>query len=273
MNYYDHHIGDFRSGTVNMTRVERWIYRDMLDVYYDTEEPLPADIEKLCKAIGVRSAEEKAAVVDLLSYKFTLTDRGYEHERCEAEIAKYRSKADVARENGRLGGRPKGTKTKPEGNPEKPSGFSSVSKPNPDQTGSQANQEPITNNQEPKSLTLLSGKPDDGCQVLEHLNAKAKRDFRPVPATMRIIRARLKEGATVADMQAVVDMKVRQWTGTKFEQYLRPETLFGASKFAQYVGQLGAPLPGDDRSIEGFLATFGPEDDGMTIDMEAANHA
>lgn len=117
----------------------------------------------------------------------------------------------------------------------------------------------------------LSGKPDDEAEkILAHLNAAAGRDYRPVPSNIKLIRARLKEGATPAEIRAVIDLKVKQWAkDAKMAQYLRPDTLFNATKFAQYIGQLKAGVPVDDRSVEGFLATFdGPPDDGMTIDME-----
>ncbi len=120
----------------------------------------------------------------------------------------------------------------------------------------------------------LSGKPDDEAEkILAHLNAKANRDYRPVPSNIKLIRGRLKEGATPAEMRAVIDLKVRQWANDpKMAQYLRPDTLFNATKFAQYIGQLKAGLPVDERSVEGFLSTFeGPPDDGMTFDMEASH--
>lgn len=119
----------------------------------------------------------------------------------------------------------------------------------------------------------LSGKPDDdeAVKILAHLNVKANRDYRPVPSNLKLIRGRLKEGATPAEMRAVIDLKVAQWgKDQKMVQYLRPDTLFNATKFAQYVGQLKSGIPVGERSVEGFLATFG--DDGMTIDMEA-DHA
>lgn len=145
MNYYPHHIGDFRSGTFNMTKLERWIYRDMLDVYYDREEPFPDNFDKIFDMIGARRVEEREIVAALLLSKFEHTERGYVHERCEREIAAYHAKADTARINGKRGGRP------PKQNPEKPSGFLSGCNPEPDRnqiaTGSKANQEPITKNQ------------------------------------------------------------------------------------------------------------------------------
>jgi uncharacterized protein YdaU (DUF1376 family) len=149
VNYYPHHIGDFNAGTVRMSQLERWIYRDMIEVYYDTEQPLPADVAAVCKKIGARGDEQRSIVAELLADKFTLEDDGHHHARCDEEIAEYHAKADTARQNGKKGGRPK----KPNPNPEKPSGFlsgsDSVRLANPDETGSQANQEPITNNQEP----------------------------------------------------------------------------------------------------------------------------
>ncbi|GJH22463.1 hypothetical protein CBA19CS22_37995 [Caballeronia novacaledonica] len=151
MNYYQHHIGDFNSGTVRMPQLARWLYRDMIEVYYDTEKPLPADFEVLCMSIGAVGEDQRTAVKMVLTLKFQLRDDGYWHERCDAEIAKYHANADTARENGRKGGRPK----KPIGNPEKPIGFPSGSHPvssgNPEETGLKPNQEPITNNQEPET--------------------------------------------------------------------------------------------------------------------------
>lgn len=147
MNYYQFHIGDFRSGTVNMSRQARWIYRDMLDIYYDTESPLPADIDVLLDMLGIESQDEKAIVEKHLRFKFSESEEGYTHEVCDKVITEYRAKAETARGNGRLGGRPKGKQNKP-------SGFQSGSDPvataNPVETGLKTNHKPLTINQEPK---------------------------------------------------------------------------------------------------------------------------
>ena len=149
MNYYPFHIGDFRSGTVNMSRQSRWIYRDMLDVYYDTEKPLPLDFDRLCAEVGVDSEEERRIVERLLRFKFEKTEDGYCNEVCDRVIVEYRAKAETAKANGKRGGRPR----KPLGTKEEPSGFPSGSDQEATgtkrQTGSKTNQEPITNNQEP----------------------------------------------------------------------------------------------------------------------------
>ncbi|MCM2546174.1 YdaU family protein [Burkholderia glumae] len=146
MHQYLHHIGDFRSGTYSMTRLQRAIYRELLDVYYDKEKPLPLDVAAVCQLVGAFEDAEREIVEWLLRFKFEKTDDGYVHDVCERVIAEYRAKADVARENGKAGGRPR----KPRGNPEKPSGLFQEPSGNPEQTGSKANHKPITNNHKPE---------------------------------------------------------------------------------------------------------------------------
>ena len=73
--------------------------------------------------------------------------------------------------------------------------------------------------------------------VLAYLNEQASRDFRAVPANLGLIEARMKEGATIEDCKAVIDRKCREWKGSEWEKFLRPATLFNASKFASYIGE------------------------------------
>ena len=53
------------------------------------------------------------------------------------------------------------------------------------------------------------------------------------PKTQSLIRARINEKFSVQDFEKVIDNMVTKWKGTEFEQYLRPETLFG-TKFEGY---------------------------------------
>lgn len=89
MNYYPHHIGDFNSATRHLTRIERSVYRDLIELYYDTEAPLCGDVDKLCRLLIARSDEEQAAVVQVLGEFFVDTEQGWRHARCDAEIARY----------------------------------------------------------------------------------------------------------------------------------------------------------------------------------------
>ena len=90
MNHYPHHIGDFNNATRHLTRVERSLYRDLLDLYYDTEKALPGDdVDRLARRVLAVNDEEKAAMVAVLAEFFTLTDGEYHHGRCDKEIARY----------------------------------------------------------------------------------------------------------------------------------------------------------------------------------------
>jgi uncharacterized protein YdaU (DUF1376 family) len=91
MNYYSHHIGDFNNATRHLTRVERSLYRDAIELYYDTESALTKDFEKLSRRLLANTTEEKAALRDVLNEFFTETDDGFTHDRCDKEIAKYRA--------------------------------------------------------------------------------------------------------------------------------------------------------------------------------------
>ncbi len=78
-------------------------------------------------------------------------------------------------------------------------------------------------------------------ELIHYLNAKTGRDYRLVATNVRLVQARLREGATVEQVKAVIDAKVRQWgPDPAMAEYLRPATLFGATKFEQYLGQLNS---------------------------------
>lgn len=72
-------------------------------------------------------------------------------------------------------------------------------------------------------------------EIIDHLNLKANTKYRPTTdKTKKCINARLNEGFTLDDFKSVIDIKTKQWLGTEWEQYLRPETLFG-TKFESYL--------------------------------------
>lgn len=88
-----------------------------------------------------------------------------------------------------------------------------------------------------KDVQALSGKPDDAQELLSFLNHKTGRNFQS-QVNLDFIRARLKAGATEPQCRAIIGLKTREWRGTEMEKYLRPATLFNATKFAQYLGEL-----------------------------------
>jgi uncharacterized protein YdaU (DUF1376 family) len=89
MKHYPHHIGDFDKATRHLTRIERSVYRDLIDLYYDTEQRLPLDKAALCRKIIACSNEESTAVEQVLNEFFMETPTGWYHARCEQEIEAY----------------------------------------------------------------------------------------------------------------------------------------------------------------------------------------
>lgn len=84
----------------------------------------------------------------------------------------------------------------------------------------------------------LSGKPN-ATSVLNHLNEQTGKNYQAVKANLSLIQARLKEGFTVDQCKAVIDSKIKTWVhDEKMSAYLRPKTLFNATNFAQYAGEL-----------------------------------
>lgn len=107
-------------------------------------------------------------------------------------------------------------------------------------------------NNKKKADAFLSGKPDDAhlsqknsevkkeaIAILNFLNEKSGKNYRPVDVNLNFIIARLKSGATFQQCKSVIAKKRRDWIGDEnMAKYLRPATLFNKTKFEQYLGEL-----------------------------------
>lgn len=75
-------------------------------------------------------------------------------------------------------------------------------------------------------------------QVVDYLNEKAGKHYRHTDANKRLIEPRLKEGFSLDDCKRVIDNKVSSWSNDpRMSEYLRPKTLFQASKFDGYLNE------------------------------------
>lgn len=157
MNYYPHHIGDFNSATRHLTRMERSVYRDLIDLYYDTELPLTLDFNALCRLIIARSDEERTAVQQVLNEFFTETEHGWFHERCDDEILKYHANREAKSAAGKASAARRAQKSgkKPNTRGAPVDGALNESATPVEQVLNECatNQEPRTNNQEEKEKT------------------------------------------------------------------------------------------------------------------------
>jgi len=76
-------------------------------------------------------------------------------------------------------------------------------------------------------------------EIIEYLNQKAKKKFRVVDKTRKLIQARFNEKFTLEDFKKVIDNQTVKWLNDpKMADYLRPETLFG-TKFEGYLNSNG----------------------------------
>lgn len=93
MNHYPHHIGDFNTATRHLSRLERDVYRDMRDMYFDTEAGLDgSNFDLLARRLCCRTTEEVAALQFVLGEFFVLQEDGrYQNEECEQIIAQFQA--------------------------------------------------------------------------------------------------------------------------------------------------------------------------------------
>lgn len=86
----------------------------------------------------------------------------------------------------------------------------------------------------PKGST--AGKPPYDA-IIAYLNEKAGTGFKAsAKATQSLISGRWREGYTLEDFKAVIDARVSAWKNNpEMSEYLRPSTLFSASKFEGYL--------------------------------------
>lgn len=112
MHYYNFNIGDYMKHTLHLTLEEDLAYRRLLDMYYDTEAPIPNNIPLVSRRLRMGSE----VVESVLKEFFDFTEEGYKNYRADGEIAEYHKFLEKQKANGRLGGRPKKGK-KPIANP------------------------------------------------------------------------------------------------------------------------------------------------------------
>lgn len=75
-------------------------------------------------------------------------------------------------------------------------------------------------------------------EIMDYLNKKAGTRYRAKGKNKIFVVARLRDGFSVEDLKDIVDLKCDEWLGTDMEKYLRPATLFNATKCEQYYGQI-----------------------------------
>jgi uncharacterized protein YdaU (DUF1376 family) len=231
MFYYQHHIGDFLKDTGNLSDAQAMTYLRLIWLYYDSESPLPNDPDEL--AFSIRS--DAATVSLILKHYFALEGEFWIHKRIESEICKYHGKKERARNSANA--RWNNTKA-----------MRTHSERNAKASKSDANQEPITNNQD---IHLLSV--DKRVGVDKSVNNEYPADFEMAWAaypkrsnankkeTFKAWNARVRQGADpLVMMQGAARYKLYCEAMKTQDQYIKqPKTFFGPDE--HYLEEWAVP--------------------------------
>ena len=193
--YYQFNIGDYLKHTAHLSPLEDIAYRRLLDIYYDTETPIPTDIPRVSRRLRIDPDTIKLVLDEFFEY----TDSGYRNKRADGEIAAYHAFLEKQKANGIKGGRPK---TKPTANPP-------LTQAEPKITLT-TNREPLTVNQDnPKPADWL---PPNWKIYIEH----RKESSKPLTATAQTaaIEKLSRWKAEGKDIAAIIQQSVENgWSG------------------------------------------------------------
>lgn len=110
MNFYQHHLGDYRASTLHLSMLEHGAYLLLMQVCYMTEKPLPLDRGRVYRMVCAVDDAGKRAVDFVIDEFFERKEDGFSQCRINEELEIYHAKAGKSRDNGTLGGRPAKTR-------------------------------------------------------------------------------------------------------------------------------------------------------------------
>jgi len=88
---------------------------------------------------------------------------------------------------------------------------------------------------EPKKETQIPKiQKENAEKIIDYLNEKTGKTFTKKLVNLKPIVARINDGYVFEDFKFVIEKKCHDWLGTNFQEYLRPNTLFG-NKFETYI--------------------------------------
>ena len=191
MHYYQFNIADYKKDTSHLTTLEHGIYRQLLDLYYLEEKPIPKETQWVIRRLRLGSDSDILALNNVLNDFFTLENDGYHQARCDSDIINYHAQAEKNRANGKKGGRPKKEQNTVESNScenqENPEKTQWVNLANPNETQTKGNQEPITNNHKPITNNQRSKTKEAQSQAIDAPPPKKRKNTVDWDWTDRIV--------------------------------------------------------------------------------------
>ena len=197
MNFYPFHIGDYAAHTRHLSFMEDLAYRRLIDQYYLDESPLKGEPALIARRIGM--SDFSSDVQYILETFFEKDGDLWVSKRCDGEIAKYRLKADSARNANRI-------------KSEKLSVLKSEQKSEPNQILTK-NQEPITKNH------IKTIQAPEGVSVEVWNDFVLQRKKARAVVSDNVIKSIAKEAqkAGWSLEQALAECAARGWRGFKAE--------------------------------------------------------
>ena len=212
------YTADFLVGVQGLTMEERGQYITLLCLQHQQ-----GHLSEKAITLAIGKASE-----DVLA-KFEIDENGllYQH-RMDEESEKREAYLLRQYNNGIKGGRPKN----PRDNPEETHRLTQT-KPKQNPTHNPNETTRVENDNENENINK---------DIIHYLNTKLGTKYKAsAEYVKKHINARLNEGYTLEDFKTVIDKKFKEWSGTEFAKFLRPETLFG-TKFSTYLNQLGTEV-------------------------------
>lgn len=189
MNFYPFHIGDYAAHTRHLSFMEDLAYRRLIDQYYLDECPLKGEPSLIARRIGM--SDFSSDVQYILETFFEKEGNLWVSKRCDGEIAKYRLKADSARNANRI-------------KSEKKSALKSELKSEPNHIVTK-NQEPVTSSdatRPKKRKTSMSLSKDTMPENYEDFIRSERPDLDPLQTYYKFCDYWLGNGETKADWLA-----------------------------------------------------------------------
>lgn len=189
MNFYPFHIGDYAAHTRHLSFMEDLAYRRLIDQYYLDECPLKGEPSLIARRIGM--SDYSSDVQYILETFFEKEEDLWVSKRCDGEIAKYRLKADSARNANRI-------------KSEKITALKSELKSEPNHI--------VTKNQEPKTNIKTLPTPE-GVSIDLWSDFLAYRKRLKAPVTDRVLTRLVKESkdANMTLEQVLETMIFKGW--------------------------------------------------------------
>lgn len=86
--WYPRYVGDYQRKTSHLSLLQHGAYSALLDHYYATGKPLPANASVLHRVCRAFAPDEQAAVQAILDEFFTLEADGYHNSKADEELLK-----------------------------------------------------------------------------------------------------------------------------------------------------------------------------------------